>query len=241
MTFSATSTAFSKQFCKSVNSSAEPLTPPTPRRGEEKKGHKKGRAFRASSGQRWGPPRAVGSLSNSALRQRRPFVPHLAAGYAPHRTGRIHAAVANKIAAGEEENAHCPMACDRRHRRRFGPWRPWPRRTIRTITLVVPIAAGGGIDTIADLPAGSQTAQAALGGREPPRRRRRCRHRVGRQGAARWPHLAAHRDVGCIAKVAAPRHVAFDVVADFAPVAQIATAPLFLFANSSTPWQTSRS
>jgi tripartite-type tricarboxylate transporter receptor subunit TctC len=67
----------------------------------------------------------------------------------------------------------------------------------RPVTLVVPIAAGGGVDII------------------------------GRQFAAKLSEQLNHKWLH--------RDVPFDVVADFAPVAQIATTPIFLFAGPASP------
>ena len=65
----------------------------------------------------------------------------------------------------------------------------WPSRTI---TLVVPFAAGGGTDAIARVVAEKLAARLrpAGGGREQGRRRERDRHRLRRQGRARRLHAA---------------------------------------------------
>src|SRR5580692_5262949 len=111
-----------------------------------------------------------------------------------------------------------------------------PAGDTRPITLVVPIAAGGGVDTIGRIFA----AQLAERLKQPWV----VDNRPGAGGVVGLDSVAkagpdGHTMVVCETSAVLQRwlhdNVPFDVVADFAPVAQMATTPLLLFANASLP------
>ncbi len=111
-----------------------------------------------------------------------------------------------------------------------------PDGDTRTITLVVPIAAGGGVDTIARVFAGRLAERV----KQPlvVENRPGAGGAVGIESVAKAPpdgHTLLMIETSAVLQKWLHKNVAFDVVADFAPVAQIATTPLFLFANSSLP------
>jgi tripartite-type tricarboxylate transporter receptor subunit TctC len=106
----------------------------------------------------------------------------------------------------------------------------------RPITLVVPIAAGGGMDTIGR--AVAEKLQERL--KQPVV----VENRVGAGGVVGVDYVAKATPDGrtlLLMDISAVLHkwlhtsVPFDVIADFAPVAQVATTPLLLFANPSLP------
>jgi tripartite-type tricarboxylate transporter receptor subunit TctC len=106
----------------------------------------------------------------------------------------------------------------------------------RPITLVVPIAAGGGMDTI------GRTIAERL--QERLRQPVIVENRVGAGGVVGVDYVAKAVPDGrtlLLIDISAVLHrwlhksVPFDVVADFAPVARVATTPLFLFASPSLP------
>ena len=72
----------------------------------------------------------------------------------------------------------------------------YPERIVR---VVVPVAAGGGVDVMARLLAQklSERLRPAVRGREPPRRRRRDRQQGGDRLAARRLHAALHAVAAC--------------------------------------------
>jgi len=111
-----------------------------------------------------------------------------------------------------------------------------PAGDTRPITLVVPIAAGGGVDTIGRIFA----AQLA----ERLKQAWVVENRPGAGGlvgldsvakAAPDGHTMVMIETSAVLQKWLHKNVPFDVVADFAPVAQMATTPLFLFANPSLP------
>ena len=106
----------------------------------------------------------------------------------------------------------------------------------RTITLVVPIAAGGGMDTI-----GRAVAEKLSERLKQPVV---VENRTGAVGAVGVDYVAKVAPDGrtlLLMDISAVLHkwlhssVPFDVVEDFAPVAQVATTPLLLFANPALP------
>jgi tripartite-type tricarboxylate transporter receptor subunit TctC len=106
----------------------------------------------------------------------------------------------------------------------------------RTITLVVPIAAGGGMDTIGRVVA--ERLQERL--KEPVV----VENRVGAGGVVGVDYVAKVvpdgrtlllLDISAVLHRWLHKSVPFDVVGDFAPIAQVATTPLLLFAAPSLP------
>ncbi len=106
----------------------------------------------------------------------------------------------------------------------------------RAITLVVPIAAGGGMDTIGR--AMAEKLQERL--KQPVV----VENRVGAGGVVGVDYVAKAApdgrtlllmDISAVLHRWLHRSVPFDVIADFAPVAQVATTPLLLFAHPSLP------
>jgi tripartite-type tricarboxylate transporter receptor subunit TctC len=104
------------------------------------------------------------------------------------------------------------------------------------ITLVVPIAAGGGMDTIGR--AVAERLQERL--KQPVV----VENRVGAGGVVGVDYVAKAApdgrtlllmDVSAVLHKWLHRSVPFDVIEDFAPIAQVATTPLFLFAHPSLP------
>src|SRR5262245_61838978 len=106
----------------------------------------------------------------------------------------------------------------------------------RPVTLVVPIAAGGGMDTIGR----------ALAERLQERLKQSVvvENRTGAGGvvgadyvakAAADGHTLLLLDISAVLHKWLHRSVPFDVVADFAPIAQVATTPLLLFAAPTLP------
>ncbi len=106
----------------------------------------------------------------------------------------------------------------------------------RPITLVVPIAAGGGVDTIGRIFA----AQLADRLKQPwvVENRPGAGGLVGLDSVAKATpdgHTMVVMETSAVLQKWLHKNVPFDVVADFAPVAQMATTPLLLFANPSLP------
>jgi tripartite-type tricarboxylate transporter receptor subunit TctC len=106
----------------------------------------------------------------------------------------------------------------------------------RPITLVVPIAAGGGMDTI------GRTIAERL--QERLKQRVVVENRTGAGGVVGVDSVAKAApdgrtllllDISAVLHKWLHKSVPFDVVEDFAPVAQVATTPLLLFANPSLP------
>lgn len=106
----------------------------------------------------------------------------------------------------------------------------------RPITLVVPIAAGGGMDTIGR--AVAERLQERL--KQPVV----VENRVGAGGVVGVDYVAKAApdgrtlllmDISAVLHKWLHKSVPFDVVEDFAPVAQVATTPLLLFAHPSLP------
>jgi tripartite-type tricarboxylate transporter receptor subunit TctC len=106
----------------------------------------------------------------------------------------------------------------------------------RTVTLVVPIAAGGGVDTIGREFAGELAERL----KQPwvVENRPGAGGVVGIGSVAKATpdgHTMLVIETSAVLQKWLRKNVPFDVVADFAPVAQMATTPLLLFANPSLP------
>jgi tripartite-type tricarboxylate transporter receptor subunit TctC len=106
----------------------------------------------------------------------------------------------------------------------------------RPVTLVVPIAAGGGVDTIARVFA----AQLSDRLKQPwvVENRPGAGGLVGLDSVAKASpdgHTLVTFETSAVLQKWLHKAVPFDVVSDFAPVAQMATTPLFLFANPALP------
>src|SRR5580700_3972698 len=111
-----------------------------------------------------------------------------------------------------------------------------PAGDTRPITLVVPIAAGGGVDTIGRIFA----AQLADRIKQPwvVENRPGAGGLVGLDSVAKATpdgHTMVVIETSAVLQKWLHKNVPFDVVADFAPVAQMATTPLLLFATPSLP------
>jgi tripartite-type tricarboxylate transporter receptor subunit TctC len=111
-----------------------------------------------------------------------------------------------------------------------------PTPDTRPVTLVVPIAAGGGVDTIARVFAKELSVRL----KQPwvVENRPGAGGLVGLDSVAKAAsdgHTLATFETSAALQQWLHRNVPFDVVADFAPVAQMATTPLFLFAGPSSP------
>jgi tripartite-type tricarboxylate transporter receptor subunit TctC len=106
----------------------------------------------------------------------------------------------------------------------------------RPISLVVPIAAGGGMDTLGRAMAeklAERLGQLVV-----------VENRTGAGGAVGVDYVAKAApdgrtlllmDISAVLHKWLHKSVPFDVVSDFAPVAQVATTPLLLFANPAQP------
>ncbi len=106
----------------------------------------------------------------------------------------------------------------------------------RPVTLVVPIAAGGGVDTIARVFAKELSERL----RQPwvVENRPGAGGLVGLDSVAKATHdghTLATFETSSVLQQWLHRKVPFDVVKDFAPVAQMALTPLVLFAGPSSP------
>src|SRR5262245_33937768 len=106
----------------------------------------------------------------------------------------------------------------------------------RAITLVVPIAAGGGMDTI------GRTVAERL--QERLKQPVLVENRVGAGGVVGVDYVAKAApdgrtllllDISAVLHKWLHKSVPFDVVEDFAPIARVATTPLFLFGHPSLP------
>jgi tripartite-type tricarboxylate transporter receptor subunit TctC len=111
-----------------------------------------------------------------------------------------------------------------------------PAGDSRPVTLVVPIAAGGGVDTIGRIFA----AQLAERLKQPwvVENRPGAGGVVGLDSVAKAVpdgHTMVVIETSAVLQKWLHKNVPFDVVADFAPVAQMATTPLLLFANAALP------
>jgi tripartite-type tricarboxylate transporter receptor subunit TctC len=104
------------------------------------------------------------------------------------------------------------------------------------ITLVVPIAAGGGMDTL-----GRAVAERLQGRLKRPVV---VENRVGAGGVVGVDYVAKAApdgrtllliDISAVLHKWLHKSVPFDVTEDFAPIARVATTPLFLFARPSLP------
>src|SRR6202048_4710351 len=106
----------------------------------------------------------------------------------------------------------------------------------RPITLVVPIAAGGGMDTIGRAVAEKlqeRLKQPGVG-----------ENRTGAGGGGGGDYAAKAApdgrtlllmDISTVLHKWLHKSVPFDVIEDFAPIAQVATTPILLFANPALP------
>jgi tripartite-type tricarboxylate transporter receptor subunit TctC len=108
--------------------------------------------------------------------------------------------------------------------------------TTRPITLVVPIAAGGGMDTIGR--AVAEKLQERL--KQPVV----VENRTGAGGAVGVDYVAKAApdgrtlllmDISAVLHKWLHKSVPFDVTEDFTPIAQVATTPILLFANPALP------
>jgi tripartite-type tricarboxylate transporter receptor subunit TctC len=106
----------------------------------------------------------------------------------------------------------------------------------RAITLVVPVAAGGGMDTI------GRTVAERL--QERLKQPVVVENRVGAGGVVGVDYVAKAApdgrtllliDISAVLHKWLHKSVPFDVIEDLAPIAQVATTPLLLFANPSLP------
>jgi tripartite-type tricarboxylate transporter receptor subunit TctC len=106
----------------------------------------------------------------------------------------------------------------------------------RTITLVVPIGAGGGVDATGRLFA--EKLQERLKQPVVVENRPAGGGMVGTDSVAKAApdgHTLLMMESGAVLHKWLRKEVPFDVVADFAPVAQVATAPILLFAQPLFP------
>ncbi len=106
----------------------------------------------------------------------------------------------------------------------------------RPVTLVVPIAAGGGVDII-----GRQFAAKLSERLDQPwvvENRTGAGGAIGTDTVAKATpdgHTMLLMETSSVLHKWLHRNVPFDVVADFAPVGEIATTPIFLFAGPASP------
>jgi tripartite-type tricarboxylate transporter receptor subunit TctC len=111
-----------------------------------------------------------------------------------------------------------------------------PAPDTRAVTLVVAIAAGGGVDTIARVFAqilGERLKQPWVVENRPG-----AGGLVGLDSVAKATpdgHTLATFETSAVLQQWLHRNVPFDAVTDFTPVAQMATTPLVLFAGPSSP------
>jgi tripartite-type tricarboxylate transporter receptor subunit TctC len=111
-----------------------------------------------------------------------------------------------------------------------------PAADTRPVTLVAAIAPGGGVDTIARVFAGKLSER--LGQPWVVENRPGAGGAVGIDSVARAVpdgHTFLMIETSAVLQKWLHKNVPFDVVADFAPVAQLATTPLFLFASPTLP------
>lgn len=107
---------------------------------------------------------------------------------------------------------------------------------LRPVTLVVSIAPGGGVDTIARIFAKQLSAR--LGQPWVVENRPGAGGLIGLSSVAKATpdgHTMVTLETSAVLQHWLHRDVPFDVVSDFAPVAQMATSPLLLFAGPSSP------
>jgi len=117
-----------------------------------------------------------------------------------------------------------------------GAWAQTPAGDTRPVTLVVPIAAGGGVDTIGRI--------FAVELRDRLKQSWVVENRPGAGGligldsvakAVPDGHTLVVMETSAVLQKWLHKSVPFDVVADFSPVAQMATTSLVLFANPALP------
>ena len=117
-----------------------------------------------------------------------------------------------------------------------GAWAQTPAGDTRPVTLVVPIAAGGGVDTIGRIFAvelGDRLKQSWVVENRPG-----AGGLIGLDSVAKAVpdrHTLVVMETSAVLQKWLHKSVPFDVVADFSPVAQMATTSLVLFANPSLP------
>ena len=117
-----------------------------------------------------------------------------------------------------------------------GAWAPTPAGDTRPVTLVVPIAAGGGVDTIGRIFAvelGDRLKQSWVVENRPG-----AGGLIGLDSVAKAVpdgHTLVVMETSAVLQKWLHKSVPFDVVADFSPVAQMATTSLVLFANPTLP------
>ena len=117
-----------------------------------------------------------------------------------------------------------------------GAWAQTPAGDTRPVTLVVPIAAGGGVDTIGRIFAvelGDRLKQSWVVENRPG-----AGGLIGLDSVAKAVpdgHTLVVMETSAVLQKWLHKSVPFDVVTDFAPVAQVATTPLLLFANPTLP------
>ena len=117
-----------------------------------------------------------------------------------------------------------------------GAWAQTPAGDTRPVTLVVPIAAGGGVDTIGRIFAvelGDRLKQSWVVENRPG-----AGGLIGLDSVAKAVpdgHTLVVMETSAVLQKWLHKSVPFDVVADFSPVAQMATTSLVLFANPALP------
>ena len=117
-----------------------------------------------------------------------------------------------------------------------GAWAQTPAGDTRPVTLVVPIAAGGGDDTIGRIFAvelGDRLKQSWVVENRPG-----AGGLIGLDSVAKAVpdgHTLVVMETSAVLQKWLHKSVPFDVVADFSPVAQMATTSLVLFANPALP------
>jgi len=117
-----------------------------------------------------------------------------------------------------------------------GAWAQTPAGDTRPVTLVVPIAAGGGVDTIGRIFAvelGDRLKQSWVVENRPG-----AGGLIGLDSVAKAVpdgHTLVVMETSAVLQKWLHKSVPFDVVADFSPVAQMATTSLVLFANPTLP------
>jgi tripartite-type tricarboxylate transporter receptor subunit TctC len=111
-----------------------------------------------------------------------------------------------------------------------------PPGDTRPVTLVVPIAPGGGVDIIGRLFAARLSER--LNQPWVVENRTGAGGAIGADSVAKATpdgHTMLLMETSAVLHKWLHKNVPFDVVADFAPVAQIATTPIFLFAGPASP------
>ena len=102
----------------------------------------------------------------------------------------------------------------------------------RTITLIVPFPAGGGVDTVGRVIATKLTA--ALGQQVVVENRAGAGSVIGIRAAAKAPP-DGYTILMATTGASAPANPGYDIVKDFAPIGLIASIPIMVQANPGTP------